>query len=475
MSSDIGVIGLSTMGRNLALNIASRRPLQVAVYNRSPARVDEAQTAATAQNLTLHGHRTLAAYVKSLKRPRTSILLVKAGKPVDDLIQEILPLLESGDILIDGGNELYTETERRQAHCAQKHIRYVGMGVSGGEEGARYGPSLMPGGDESAFKSVSHILSQIAADVGGEKCVTYIGPGGSGNFVKMVHNGIEYGDMQLISEAYDILRRIGGLQNAALANVFSEWNSTELQSYLIEITAKIFLKKDDTMPTHYLVDLIRDVAGAKGTGKWTMQEAFDRGVPCPTIGAAVDARSLSGLIATRTAGCDTFGKQLQLTGNTKVEPTQLIEDVKHALYCSKICSYAQGFMLMQVVSQEKGYNLDLANIAKIWRGGCIIRARFLDTIAVAYTTNPKLPLICMDPTLAKQLLHYYPAWKRVVRYATDAGVPVSAISSSLCYFNAICANKLPTNLIQAQRDYFGAHTFERIDRPGTAVHAQWTV
>lgn len=471
MSNDIGVIGLAVMGQNLALNIASKG-FKVSVFNRSSDKVDTTVTRAQSENLpSLQGFKTLPEFVQSLAVPRKMIILVKAGAPVDETIAQLLPLLSRGDIVIDGGNEWFPNTEARGRTAESHGILYMGMGVSGGEEGARNGPSLMPGGPREAYDAVKHILVKIAAQVDGP-CVTYIGPGGAGNYVKMLHNGIEYGDMQLISEAYDVLRNIGGFSNDELAEAFAEWNRGELESFLIEITAQIFRKKDDLVPGGYLVDMIVDKTGMKGTGKWTVQEAAERSVAAPTIASALDARYLSGMKSQRMAASKVLTGPAPSAAASGVDKKQLLNDVREALYASKICSYAQGMNVIREASQQFGWNLDLCAIAKIWKGGCIIRAKFLDRIARAYERNGKLDSLLVDPEFAKELCDRQAAWRRVVILGITNGIAVPAFSGSLAYFDSYRRERLPANLVQAQRDLFGAHTFERTDRPGD-FHVEW--
>jgi len=462
--SKIGLVGLAVMGQNLALNIAEKG-FPISVWNRSPAKMHDAVARAKAEgDLALTGYEDLREFVDSLERPRRIIMLVKAGAPVDATIARILPLLEPDDILIDGGNEWFPNTERRAKDAAALGIHYMGMGVSGGEEGARNGPSLMPGGPREAYDLVAPILEKVAAQVGGP-CVTYIGPGGSGNYVKMVHNGIEYGDMQLIAEAYDVLRLAGGLSNDELAAVFADWNAGELESFLIEITAQIFRKRDGD---GYLVDAILDKTGMKGTGRMTVQEAAEKSVPAATISAALDGRYLSGLKDERVAASRI------LTGPTP-EPGShpgLVDDVRNALYAAKICSYAQGMNLIRAASEEYGWDLDLGSIARIWKGGCIIRAAFLDRIKQAYDADAALKSLLVDPSFASELTARQGSWRRVVGMAVASGIPVPGLSGSLAYFDAYRRERLPANLVQAQRDLFGAHTFERVDRDGS-FHADW--
>ncbi|CEM39714.1 unnamed protein product [Vitrella brassicaformis CCMP3155] len=458
------------MGQNLALNIASKG-FRISVWNRSESKVDDTTERAKKEgNLPLDGHKDLSAFVQSIKKPRKIIMLIQAGPPVDKAMEPLLPLLEAGDLLIDGGNEWYENTDRRTALCESKGIRYMGMGVSGGEEGARHGPSLMPGGTKEGWDIVKPILMKIAAQVDDGPCVSYIGPGGSGNYVKMVHNGIEYGDMQLIAEAYAVLKQMGGLTNPELQNLFKEWNKGELKSFLIEITSDIFGQKDDKTDG-YLVDKILDVAGSKGTGKWTIQEAAEHGVPCPTMQAALDMRYMSTFKAFRQRASGKFKGPA-----TKPQVTQstLIDDVRNALYCAKICSYAQGLMLLQTVSNEKGWGLNLGEISRTWKGGCIIRAVFLDRIKKAFDRNPHMDSLLMDDQFADEIQQREVSWRRIVNAAQAAGIPIPALSASLCYFDAYRSATLPVNLVQGQRDYFGAHTYKRTDDEGGPYHTQWT-
>jgi 6-phosphogluconate dehydrogenase len=462
--SEIGLVGLAVMGQNLALNIAEKG-FSISVWNRTAQRVRDTLARAQAEgDLPLTGFEDLAGFVASLDRPRRIILLVKAGAPVDATIAGLFPLLEPGDVLIDGGNEWFPNTERRAKKAAEMGIRYIGMGVSGGEEGARHGPSMMPGGSRDAYELIAPILEKVAAQVGGP-CVTYIGPGGSGNYVKMVHNGIEYGDMQLIAEAYDVLRLAGGLSNDRLAEVFADWNAGELESFLIEITARIFRKRDGD---GYLVDAILDRTGMKGTGRWTVQEAAEKSVPAATIAAALDGRYLSGLKDERVRASRI------LTGpeaSAAADP-DLVDDVRNALYAAKICSYAQGMNLIRAASDEYGWNLKLGSIARIWKGGCIIRAAFLDRIKEAFDADPTLKSLLVDPGFAAELSARQASWRKIVVLAVSNGIPVPGLSGSLAYFDAYRRERLPANLLQAQRDLFGAHTFERVDREGS-FHADW--
>jgi 6-phosphogluconate dehydrogenase len=414
---------------------------------------------------------TLKEFVEALDRPRKILVMVKAGSPVDGVIQELKPLLEEGDMIIDGGNSLYQDTERRTIELESTGLGFVGMGVSGGEEGALNGPSLMPGGTETAYRELEPILTKIAAQVDDGACVTYIGPRGAGHYVKMVHNGIEYGDMQLIAEAYHLLRDIGGLNAQQLHEIFSEWNqSDELNSFLIEITADIF-KKIDEETNQPLVELIVDSAGQKGTGSWTVINSLEIGVPIPTIYAAVNARAMSSYKTERVcASQELVGITSNFTGDIKV----FINQVRDALYCSKMCSYAQGMALLKRASDEFNYNLNLGEIARIWKGGCIIRAGFLDKIKSAFNDNPNLPNLLLAPEFKQSILDRQQAWREVLITANKCGIPAPAFSASLDYFDSYRSASLPQNLTQAQRDYFGAHTYERIDKNrGEFFHTQW--
>jgi 6-phosphogluconate dehydrogenase len=467
--SKIGLVGLAVMGENLALNI-ERNGFPISVYNRTWERT-ETLLAGRARGKAFTGAKTVEDFVKSLERPRRVILLVKAGAPVDDMIRQLAPLLEKGDILIDGGNSHFSDTRRRFEELKAKNIEFIGSGVSGGEEGALNGPSLMPGGNKAAYEHIRPIWEKIAAKVDDGPCVAYIGPDGAGHFVKMIHNGIEYGDMQLIAEAYDVLRQVLGLEAPRLAEIFEEWDRGLLKSFLIEITGKV-LRKKDAETGKWLVDLILDKAGQKGTGKWMSQIALDLGVPIPTINAAVEGRILSAYKS------DRVNASKALSG-PKVEPykgdaKELIAAVHDALYASKICSYAQGMFMMKVASDEYKWSLDLGEIARIWKGGCIIRAQFLDLIKAAYRKTPNLPNLMLDEHFRAWVSNAQPRWRSVVRLAQERGIPVLAMSSSLAYFDSIRAERLPLNLTQAQRDFFGAHTYERVDKPGQGpFHTEW--
>lgn len=477
-TSRLGLVGLAVMGQNLALNVAEKG-FSISVYNRSSEKTDAAVARAEKEGLSDHlkGYKDLAEFVASIERPRSIILLVKAGAPVDATIENLSKLLEPGDLIVDGGNEWYENTERRAAALAEKGILYMGMGVSGGEEGARNGPSLMPGGSPEAYALIKDVVEKVAAQVDDGPCVTYVGPGGAGNFVKMVHNGIEYGDMQLISEAYDILKTVGGLSNEELAETFAEWNKGELNSFLIEITANIMAKRDEENGA-FLVDNILDKTGMKGTGKWTVQQAAELSVAAPTIAASLDSRFLSGAKEERVAASSFYEKiGMSPAGSSPVpgiDKAQLVEDVRQALYASKVCSYAQGMNLLRAKSLERGWDLKLGEMARIWKGGCIIRAVFLEDIKKAYDRDAELASLLVDPVFAAALRDRESAWRRVVTLAIGAGVGAPGMTSSLGYFDTYRRARLPANLVQAQRDYFGSHTYERVDRSGWH-HTLWSV
>ncbi len=463
-----GVIGLAVMGENLALNVESRG-FPIAVYNRTGEKTKEFMAKrATGKNVT--AAYSLEEFVQALARPRKILVMVKAGKPVDAVIEQLKPLLEEGDTIIDGGNSLYEDTERRTKDLESTGLGFVGMGVSGGEEGALNGPSLMPGGTEAGYKDLEPILTKIAAQVDDGPCVTFIGPGGAGHYVKMVHNGIEYGDMQLIAEAYDLLKNALGLDHNQLHKVFTEWNTTdELNSFLIEITADIFKYIDPDTNTP-LVELIMDAAGQKGTGRWTVVSSLELGVPIPTMYAAVNARVISAYKSERIAASKELpGPTVTFDGDKEA----FVNKIRDALYCSKMCSYAQGMALLSKASQEFGYNLNLAEIARIWKGGCIIRAGFLDKIKHAFNENPQLPNLLLAPEFKQSILDRQEAWREVLMLANKLGIPVPAFSASLDYFDSYRRDRLPQNLTQAQRDYFGAHTYERIDKEGV-FHTEWS-
>jgi len=461
-----GLIGMAVMGQNLVLNI-ERNGFSVAVYNRTAARTEEFM-AGPAKGKNIQATYTVEELADALEKPRKIMLMVKAGGPVDATIAQLKPHLEPGDLIIDGGNSFFGDTERRTEELAEVGINYIGTGVSGGEHGALWGPSIMPGGQIEAWEVMKPIFTAIAAKVNGAPCVTHIGPRGSGHYVKMVHNGIEYGDMQLIAESYDILKRIGGLSAAELHQVFAEWNQGELESYLIEITADIFVKMDEETGQP-LVEVILDEAKQKGTGKWTSQSALDLGAPIPTINAAVESRIISGYKAERVAASQMLsGPEIKFVGDRDA----LVHDVRDALYAAKICSYAQGFALLGAASQEYDYGLNYGEIARIWRGGCIIRAAFLDDIRAAFKRNPDLSNLLMDAEFGQAVQSRQAALRRVIQTAVTNGVPCLALSSALAYFDAYRTARLPANLTQAQRDYFGAHTYRRIDKEGS-FHTEW--
>lgn len=466
MKQDFGLIGLAVMGRNLALNM-ERNGFSLAVHNRTASKTKEF-VARRAQGEKILPTYSLEEFVQSLETPRRIMLMVKAGEAVDALIEELKPCLQPGDLIIDGGNSFFKDTERRAKDLYRLGLLYLGMGISGGEYGALWGPSLMPGGQREAYGMVEPILTAIAAKADGEPCVAYTGPGGAGHYVKMVHNGIEYGDMQLISEAYDLLRRGLGLSAEELHKVFSEWNGGELSSYLIEITAHIFTKMDEETGKP-VIEMILDMAEQKGTGKWVLEDALELGVPIPTISAAVESRYLSTHKGGRVAASQILsGPSNRYRGNSR----EFIEAVGAALYASKICSYAQGMTLLQVAGRVYNYGLHLGDIARIWRGGCIIRARLLDKIRLAFERDPNLSNLLLDPEFAAAVQSRQDAWRFVVGTAVALGIPCPAMSASLAYYDAYRSARLPANLIQAQRDHFGAHTYKRIDKEGV-FHTDW--
>lgn len=463
---DIGLIGLAVMGENLVLNMAGKG-VNVAVFNRTVSKVDEF-LAKNAGNEALGGAHSIAELTEMLVKPRKIMLMVKAGKPVDAMIEELLPHLEQGDIIIDGGNSFFEDTRRRTDYLTEKGIRFIGMGVSGGEEGALKGPSLMPGGNKEAYAEVAPIFTKIAAQVEETPCCSYVGPDGAGHYVKMVHNGIEYGDMQLISEAYYIMKKALGLSAAQMHEVFADWNKGELDSYLIEITSDIFTKTDE-LTGKPLVEMILDAAGQKGTGKWTSQSALELGVPTPTITEAVFARCMSAYKAERVAAAEILdGPEKLYEGDCK----QFVNAIHDALYASKICSYAQGFALLKAASETYAWKLNFGEMALLWRGGCIIRAQFLERIKNAYEQDAALPNLLINPFFREALSKAQENWRLVVKTCKEIGIPTPAFSASLDYYDSYRQAVLPANLIQAQRDYFGAHTYERVDRPGVC-HTEW--
>ncbi len=464
---DIGLIGLAVMGENLVLNMESKG-FSVAVFNRT-TEVTDRFAAGRGKNKDIQPTRTMEEFVAALTRPRKAMIMVKAGAPVDAVIGQLAPLLEKGDVIIDGGNSLFTDTQRRGKELENRGIHFVGCGVSGGEEGALKGPSLMPGGSRESWEIIAPIFRKIAAQVDGEPCCRYMGPDGAGHYVKMVHNGIEYGDIQLICEAYAILKDIAGMDAPELADTFAEWNKGELDSYLIEITSQIF-RKIDPETGKPLVDVILDKAGQKGTGIWTLQSAIRQSVVISTINAAVEARVISSRKEERVAASKILPQPK--ARKFKGDRTRLINAVRDALYASKIVSYAQGMELLRAASTEYKWNLNLSDIATIWRGGCIIRAKFLNRIVEAYQRDPTLHNLLLDRYFTKIIRKTQRNWRVAVSTAIKHGVAVPAFSASLAYFDSYRQARLPANLLQAQRDFFGAHTYERIDKPGV-FHTEW--
>ena len=473
---DIGIVGLAVMGENLILNMESKG-FTVACYNRTVSKVDDFVQGRGAGKKIV-GTRSIEEFCQALARPRRAMLMIKAGQPVDDFIEKLLPYLEPGDIIIDGGNSFFGDTIRRTRYVEEKGLLYIGTGVSGGEEGALHGPSIMPGGSPAAWPHVKPIFQAIAAKVAdggpsgeGIPCCDWVGPDGAGHYVKMVHNGIEYADMQLIGEAYFLMDRIQGMSPAEMSEVFCEWNRGELDSYLIEITADIMATLDEETGRP-LVELILDTAGQKGTGKWTSQSALDLGAPAPTIAEAVLARFMSALKGERVVAAEILdGPVPAFAGDRQA----LVEEIRQALYASKICAYAQGFQLLRSASEEHGWDLQFGGIALLWREGCIIRAQFLERIKEAFDRDPGLANLLLAPYFRDSVDRCQAAWRRVVATAVTHGIPVPAFSSALAYYDGYRTARLPANLIQAQRDYFGAHTYERVDRPrGEFFHTNWT-
>ncbi|MGH4036783.1 MAG: NADP-dependent phosphogluconate dehydrogenase [Sphaerochaeta sp.] len=465
MKNKIGVVGLAVMGKNLAYNIADHG-FSVSVYNRTPAKtktaIDEYKESG------LQGFFTVKEFVESLEMPRKILLMVKAGEPVDKTIEELIPFLSDGDLIIDGGNSYYLDTIRRDGYLKSKKLRYLGVGVSGGEEGARRGPAIMPGGSKEAYALVEPILTAISAKAEGKDCCSYLGPDGAGHFVKMVHNGIEYADMQLICEAYSIMKNLMGLEPDEIGDIFKEWNEGELNSYLIGITADIFKKKDATTDRP-LVDMILDAAGQKGTGKWTAQISLDIGTPIPTITAAVYERYLSAMKDERVGASEILkGPKRKL-----IKDKEFIESIRRALYASKICAYAQGFSMLRVASEKNNWNLQYSEIAKIFRGGCIIRAQFLNEIAKEFDEDNQMANLLTAPYFVSSINSYQEDWRKVIARSVESGIAVSAFSSSLAYFDNYRNKNMPMNLLQAQRDYFGSHTYQRVDVDGI-FHTQWS-
>ena len=467
--ADMGLIGLAVMGENLVMNMESKG-FTVAVYNRTVDKVDNF-IAGRAKGKNIIGCHTLEDLIANLEKPRKVFMMIKAGKPVDDMIERLIPLMEEGDIIIDGGNSHFPDTIRRTAYVESKGLLYIGTGVSGGEEGALKGPSMMPGGSPAAWPYVKPILQSICAKVeDGSPCCDWVGENGAGHFVKMVHNGIEYGDMQLICEAYQLMRDGLGMSNEEMCDIFSAWNKTELDSYLIEITADILAYKDEKGES--TVDYILDTAGQKGTGKWTAIASLDEGVPLTLIGEAVYARCLSAMKDERVKASGTYPKTIPGFDGDK---EAFIEDLRKALYASKIISYAQGYMLMRDAAKEYGWNLNYGGIALMWRGGCIIRSVFLGKIKEAYDKDPALTNLLMDDYFSSVIKELVPSWRRIASYAVLSGIPMPAMTSALGWFDGFTTASLPANLLQGQRDYFGAHTYERIDAPrGEYFHTNWT-
>jgi len=466
-TANIGVVGLAVMGSNLARNLASRAGNVVAIFNRSYEKTEALMAEHPEANFV--PSPDYAAFAASLSKPRTALIMVQAGKGTDAVIDELVKVFEPGDIIVDGGNALFTDTIRREKAVRETGINFVGAGISGGEEGALHGPSIMPGGSDEAWVTLGPILKTIAAVAEGEPCVTHVGHDGAGHFVKMIHNGIEYADMQLIAEAYDLIRRGTGKSPAEIADIFTEWNAGELESYLIEITAEV-LRQVDTDTGKPLVDVILDQAGSKGTGVWTVQNSLDLGIPVSGIAEAVFARSLSSKPLQRAAASG-------LPGPADVPPVTdadgFIEDVRQALYASKIIAYSQGFDAIVAGAEQYGWDIKKGEIAKIWRGGCIIRARFLNRITEAYAADPGLVALVTAPFFVDVVTRTQEAWRRVVAHAAAAGIPSPAFSSSLAYYDGLRADRLPAALVQGQRDFFGAHTYQRVDKPGT-FHTLWS-
>ncbi len=465
--ANIGVVGLAVMGSNLARNLASRAGNRVAIYNRS---FDKTQLLTKEHpEANFLASETIDDFVASLSKPRTAIIMVQAGAGTDAVIQQLSERFEAGDIIVDGGNALYTDTMRREKEVSAKGIHFVGAGISGGEEGALKGPSIMPGGTKESYKTLGPILESIAAIAEGEPCVTHIGSDGAGHFVKMIHNGIEYADMQLIAESYDLLRQSGGFSPKDIAEIFTEWNKGELESYLIEITAEV-LKQTDAKTGKPFVDIVVDAAGSKGTGVWTVQTSLNLGVPVSGIAEAVFARSLSSQTEQRS------GKPALPANNQTWNVTDkqaFIESVRKALYASKIIAYAQGFDAIRAGAKEFGWDINLGEVARIWRGGCIIRAQFLNRITDAYRKSPNLLSLLFDDYFLKAIDSSLAAWREVVAMAALSGIPAPAFSSSLSYYDGLRAERLPAALVQGQRDFFGAHTYKRVDQPGT-FHTRWS-
>lgn len=465
-TANIGVVGLAVMGSNLARNLASREGNTVAVYNRSPERTRLLTREHPEANFV--ASETIGDFVATLVKPRTAIIMVQAGAGTDAVINQLSELFEPGDIIVDGGNADFHDTIRREKAQSAKRLNFVGAGISGGEEGALKGPSIMPGGSAEAYKTLGPILETIAAVVDGVPCVTHVGTDGAGHFVKMIHNGIEYADMQLIAEAYDLLRKVGGHSPTAIADVFTEWNAGDLESYLIEITAEV-LRQVDAKAGLPFIDIVLDEAGSKGTGAWTVQNALDLGVPVGGIAEAVFARAVSSHPEQRgtvRAGIDAR-PEIAVVGHT------FQDDVRQALYASKVVAYAQGFDAIIAGAKKYNWNIDMGAMATIWRGGCIIRAQFLNRIVDAYANEPSIPTLLADPYFAAAVADGETAWRRIVSTAALSGIPVPGFASALSYFDSLASERLPAALVQGQRDFFGAHTYQRVDRPGT-FHTLWS-
>ena len=465
---DFGIVGMAVMGRNLALNMADH-DVKVAVYNRDPSKTEEAVKESEGRLL---GSASLEELVGALSKPRKIMLMIKAGKPVDLVLAQLKPLLDEGDIIIDGGNSFFDDTRRREQECAAAGLRFFGVGVSGGDEGARRGPSMMPGGDAEAYEVLRPTFEAIAAKTDSGPCVTHVGPDGAGHFVKMVHNGIEYADMQFIAEAYQLLAELGGLEPPALAETFAQWNEGPLESFLIEITAEIFRQADPKQEGAFLIDQVLDKAGQKGTGRWTATTALEHGVPIPSIAAAIDARVLS----SRKGEREQLAKVLQGPSHSRmdIDEETFVMEVHDALYAAKIIAYAQGMDLIQRVSDEFGWGISLRETARIWKGGCIIRARFLDTMMQAYEKDAQPLNLLLDETLRHAVESRQHVLRSIVGRAIAAGIPVAGMASSLAYFDSLRTANLPQNLTQAQRDAFGAHTYQRKDDPaGPFIHTEW--
>ena len=466
--ADIGVTGMAVMGSNLARNLA-RNGYSVAIHNRSVARTEKVM-AEHGDEGDFHPSESVADFVASLRRPRAAIIMVKAGAATDAVIDELAAHMEPGDIIVDAGNALFTDTIRREAALRDLGIHFVGTGVSGGEEGALNGPSIMPGGSDESYQKLGPIFEKISAHVDGEPCCTHVGTDGAGHFVKMVHNGIEYADMQVISEAYELMARALKMPAAQIGDVFAQWNDGDLESFLIEITAEVLHHVDDRTGKPF-VDIVLDQAAQKGTGAWTVKTALDLGVPVTGIAEATFARSVSGAVAQRRAGQEVLKAEAE--SFEIPDPELFIADLQKALYAAKLVSYSQGFEEIAKGAQEYDWNISLGDMARIWRGGCIIRARFLNRITEAYDRDPDLPLLLADEYFTREITKCVPAWRRVVAFAASAGFPVPVFSSTLAYYDAIRSERLPAALIQAQRDYFGAHTYRRVDADGS-YHVEWT-